>query len=273
MACGPSYPRRFPLLPDAQVPLAPHGYRTHPDYGRWRSLVDQHGLSPYLSELEGVLRPSIELDADPNPLPGARTRLGGLPDLPPELAWPTWRGEPIAFMAQVELDEALLACDLEGRLPRHGLLSLFVHLGTPDHAAGCVLLWFPTCEGLVARAAPGPRLTQPGLLPLRPRSGLSVPPDLGPEIGASVLDLDARDAWHDEVWLGLRPDGPHHRLLGWPGNTSWQDDRGRAFVLQIDSDDRVGLEIGDVETVRVYLDVPQVDADSVLSATCTCDEG
>jgi hypothetical protein len=251
--------------------MSPPWFRAHPDYARWRSLVDDHGLSPHVIELEKVLRPSIELDADPAPPAGARTRLGGLPDLPPDLAWPTWRGEPIAFVAQIELDEALLACDLEGRLPRSGLLSLFVHLGVPDHAAGCALLWFPTTDGLVARASPGPRLTLPGVLPLRPRSGLSVPPHH--EDFTTLLDLDGRDAWHDEVWLGLRPDGPHHRLLGWPGNTSWQDDQGRAFVLQIDSDDRVGLEMGDVETVRVYLDGPQVDAESVVGATCTCDEG
>lgn len=256
------------------MPTAPRWLHAHPDYDRWRALVDDHGLGPFRPALEARVRPSIELDADPSPPPGARSRLGGLPDLPPDLPWPAHAdGQPLTFLTQLDLDAAWLALDLEGRLRRPGLLSLFVQLSAPDYAAACTLLWFPPTASLHRRDAPTPRARLEGELALRPRLGLSMSPDLEPLGGFEGLDLDARDAWHDEVWLGMRPDGPHHRLLGWPGNTSWQDDRGRHFVLQIDSDDRVGLEIGDVETLRVHLDRPEVDEDSVRTATCTCDEG
>jgi hypothetical protein len=47
-----------------------------------------------------------------------------MPDLPAGWAWPTWRGEPMAFIAQVRLDE-VPPHDPEGDLPHTGLLSIF----------------------------------------------------------------------------------------------------------------------------------------------------
>ena len=52
------------------------------------------------------------------------SRLGGLPCLPPEIAWPEWRGQPLAFLAQFDLSEIPENCDRHG-LPTTGLLYFF----------------------------------------------------------------------------------------------------------------------------------------------------
>lgn len=255
-------------MPDAMIPLS-----ALPEYPRWLALLEANGLASRRSELEELLRPGIALDAAPGPIDGVCSRLGGPPDLPPDHPWPTWRGAPMCFLLQLALDDALCALDDEGRLPASGLLSVFAFLGVPNHAEACAVAWFPTTRGLVRRAAPGPRLTLPTALRLHPRRALTVRPGMNEALDRILPDDDEADAFHDEVWLGLRRGRPDHRLLGWPSAGSWMDDRGGSFFLQIDSDDRVGLEIGDVETLRIHLPGPRVDADALAGATCTCDEG
>jgi uncharacterized protein YwqG len=52
------------------------------------------------------------------------TKLGGLPRLPSSVEWPTWEGDPLAFLAQISLDELPVSSPLEG-LPREGMLYFF----------------------------------------------------------------------------------------------------------------------------------------------------
>ncbi len=52
------------------------------------------------------------------------SKLGGTPDLPPEFAWPIWKGRPQAFIAQLRLSE-VPALEGEAPLPSEGLLSFF----------------------------------------------------------------------------------------------------------------------------------------------------
>ncbi len=62
--------------------------------------------------------------ADDDALPVGVSKLGGMPDLPQSYEWPLWRGEPMAFIAQIRLDEAA-PYDVDGVLPHTGLLSFF----------------------------------------------------------------------------------------------------------------------------------------------------
>jgi uncharacterized protein YwqG len=54
--------------------------------------------------------------------PIGASKVGGLPDLPAELAWPSWRNGPLDFLAQVNLADIAGA---ENDLPSEGLLSFF----------------------------------------------------------------------------------------------------------------------------------------------------
>jgi uncharacterized protein YwqG len=51
------------------------------------------------------------------------SKLGGLPSMPPEIAWPTWQDKPQAFLAQIDLAEISRA--LVSFLPSSGCLYFF----------------------------------------------------------------------------------------------------------------------------------------------------
>jgi hypothetical protein len=83
------------------------------------------GLSAAATRAHGirlVLAPAAAPAAAP---PLGSSRVGGAPDLPPGLAWPRCGGQPMQFLAQLDLSRASL---LDGcaALPRHGWLLFFV---------------------------------------------------------------------------------------------------------------------------------------------------
>jgi uncharacterized protein YwqG len=52
------------------------------------------------------------------------SKIGGVPTLPSELSWPIWKGEPLAFLAQLDLAEIPKEV-VPPWLPRNGLLFFF----------------------------------------------------------------------------------------------------------------------------------------------------
>ena len=100
--------------------------------------IHQHDLAHLLDRLEPLIRPSIRLTyADPQPMtyPIGASRVGGMPDLPPEFEWPHWSGNgdasegydpanPLCFLAQINLAEAA-TYDTEHLLPSYGMLYFF----------------------------------------------------------------------------------------------------------------------------------------------------
>src|SRR5690242_5173310 len=96
-----------------------------PLYAALEDRLRRHGLGHKAEAIFGIAAPCIWLDthkADDVLLPIGASKLGGVPDLPSGWAWPKWRGEPMAFIAQVRLDGAA-PYDAEGALPHTGLLS------------------------------------------------------------------------------------------------------------------------------------------------------
>ena len=75
--------------------------------------------------------------------------LGGIPDLPPDVAWPTRDGKPLDFLGQINLAE-LPASDVQ--IPRKGLLSFFYNVteqpwGMDDNDGGFhKILFTPDAE-------------------------------------------------------------------------------------------------------------------------------
>jgi len=54
---------------------------------------------------------------------GGFSRLGGLPLMPAAMDWPEWKGKPLAFLAQLDLNE--MHCVLPSFLPSDGYLYFF----------------------------------------------------------------------------------------------------------------------------------------------------
>ena len=112
--------------------------------GQRAALADElnsAGLGAYADHLMALARPAALLVATPMPddqIAVGRSKIGGRPDLPASVDWPTadevvfrsWndfevRGTYlIPFLLQINLNE-LSGCELDVQLPRHGLLSVF----------------------------------------------------------------------------------------------------------------------------------------------------
>lgn len=97
------------------------------DAEHWRGLLEPCGLSGKTDEVFALGRPSLrlrleDLGADEDEPP--RTRVGGDPDLPPDLEWPVCEEGPMTFVAQLDLAE-LAAYEAAGELPAAGVLSFF----------------------------------------------------------------------------------------------------------------------------------------------------
>ncbi len=98
-----------------------------PLYQQAYQLIESKHLGRIAGQLKQALKPAIRMDSSlvsGHPLPVGASKLGGLPDLPASLAWPTWKGVPMVFLAQIQLQEVALY-DLEHLLPSHGFLFFF----------------------------------------------------------------------------------------------------------------------------------------------------
>jgi hypothetical protein len=94
----------------------------------WREALEPCGLAEHAEAVAALRRPALRLRLDPiddeDELEIGSTRFGGDPDLPPTMAWPEVDGEPMVFVAQLDLAE-LVRFDAAHELPREGLLSFF----------------------------------------------------------------------------------------------------------------------------------------------------
>jgi Domain of unknown function (DUF1963) len=103
-----------------------------------------HTLSRVSGQIESAAKKSIRLLSEERSS-DATNRLGGKPNLPKGFNWPTWREQPLAFVAQLDL--ATLPQLPELPLPRTGSLSFFYEGGenawgfSPDHAGSSVVLY------------------------------------------------------------------------------------------------------------------------------------
>ncbi len=91
-----------------------------------RARIHEVGLGHHAEALLSVAAPAIRLTAHKvkEDAPLGATRLGGLPDLPPGVAWPVVDGILLEFVGQFRLED-LTSYDTEKRLPQTGMLYFF----------------------------------------------------------------------------------------------------------------------------------------------------
>jgi len=117
-------------------------------------------LSERLVEL---LEPSIRMGVQPAPpdnVPLGASRIGGCPDLPASIEWPTFEGRPLTLVAQLSLAE-LAPYDVDGLLPPSGWLYFFFDSGCdapfeegPGGERSWRVLHFDGALGKLSRQAP-----------------------------------------------------------------------------------------------------------------------
>ncbi len=126
--------------------------------------MQRAGLSRIAPAILELLRPSIRLIAG-QPTERPVTRLGGTPNMPADIAWPTRRsGDPHSFLAQVDL-AGLGICD-GLPLPYSGSLFFFCdaeYLPEPsdpsDISDGTRVVYSPTSLSDNALRVPPPELS------------------------------------------------------------------------------------------------------------------
>jgi uncharacterized protein YwqG len=95
---------------------------------RFEQLLQKWGLVKYQENLIGQSRPGIRLDCaqagGDDAIPVGVSKMGGLPDLPPDVDWPKWKGRSLDFLLQLSMAE-LRDCRASADLPKRGLLSFF----------------------------------------------------------------------------------------------------------------------------------------------------
>jgi uncharacterized protein YwqG len=98
------------------------------DDQKFAELLQNAGLGDYVEAILRYKKPCIRLHArladDPDALTIGSSRIGGLPDLPPNMTWPVRNGRLCEFIAQINLSETS-RYDEMGLLPKEGILFFF----------------------------------------------------------------------------------------------------------------------------------------------------
>src|SRR5690349_5743275 len=92
-----------------------------------QSALGKAGLQNISADVEKLFLPSIRIKTRPageNRLAVGVSRVGGMPDLPPQVEWPMWKGKPQSFIAQIDLAQAS-QYDEQKVLPKSGTLYFF----------------------------------------------------------------------------------------------------------------------------------------------------
>lgn len=91
------------------------------------TLIKAFDLSHRSADIHQLPQPSIQLitqSAAEDTLTLGRSKIGGVPDLPEGWNWPTYKQNPLAFLAQVNLSEIPQSID-KAPLPDSGILYFF----------------------------------------------------------------------------------------------------------------------------------------------------
>jgi uncharacterized protein YwqG len=243
------------------------------------------GLSPISTELAKLSKECIRMRSAPRAnktISTGTSKLGGLPDLPPGLAWPKWKTGYLTFVAQVNLAE-LPGSEL---LPNVGMLSFFYDPDQsawgfdPKHKEGFRLWYFPEVSQLIRTAESEPATFPCAQLSFEPFLSL---PDPSAKSARDLL-LERKDREQYRNFLGKRAGpAPQHQVHGWPriiqdemelecqlvtnglylGDLSGYEDPRRkelepgaddwTLLFQIDSDDNAQMMWGDGGMLYVWI--------------------
>ena len=229
----------------------------------------------------GLLRPAFPLRALE---PGEPTAgyLGGEPELPAEVAWPTWEGHgPLYFVAGLDCAQVPTQ-HLDIPLPEDGTLLFFYFDGLGDSSVayndpdsvinGTRVLYVPAGTETAPRARPDgagayPRLDLAGeLIATVPDNGNAALIDAfgDPDDPAAYCEYPTTDPNGTGFWEVLtafrRDHSPHHRIGGYALPLQGQVEPEAAHVFHPADDEQAAAARKDTATQLVLL--AQIDSDA-----------
>ncbi len=249
-----------------------------------RELLTTYGLARIADTVEAVAKPSLLLVSGKESA-DAYSRLGGEPNLPSKVPWPTWRGHGLPFVAQLDLATIPKSHGLD--LPFNSSLYFFYEGGeeawglqSEDRGSAQVIYSPTSLTEHQPRAAPndirdewrfrGVRL-EPG------SSETSLPDGQDQTLDQLTLSAEEHKRYWDflEAW-GAQRSQIYHRIGGYPepvqgdpkleaelvshglycGDPTgynrgkelglWQEAVNWELLLQVDSDENANMMWGDV---------------------------
>lgn len=238
------------------------------------------GLSRVIKDIDLLAKTSIRLSATPvaeSTLDVGVSKIGGVPDLPPGINWPEWKGLPQSFIAQIRLAD-VRPYDIEKVLPQSGMLWFFYDAqqetyGEDPADRGGWRVFFTEDESTKLQRTPAPA-TLPASSQFHATSvsfSTEITLSQYPKLEIPNFDWTDDEQTKYENLLSTFPDAadrakPHHRLLGNPdtiqddmrsqcqlvsnGITDVNDPRAAEvskgamdwrLLLQIDTDEPIGM--------------------------------
>jgi uncharacterized protein YwqG len=191
----------------------------------WRKLLQAEGLGCHVDALAKHTRTAVRLVTRPcEQVSLGQSRIGGTPDLPGDFEWPTYRGKPLAFVAQLDLAEIRRVLP-DGPLPPDGSLWFFFDADqdaagySPKHAGGSAAVFRAAGTKLVRTPAPAGATTH-GVFracSIEAEAYEDIP-DLGEDSPLDrVLDeVEAEAYFAIRTFLSAAGEQGAHKLLGLP---------------------------------------------------------
>ncbi len=160
-------------------------------------MIDSHDLQDRRADIERLALRALRLTTssiDESQMPLGRSKIGGHPDLPASLAWPTFHGKrPLSFLAQINLGDVRPDQRLV-ELPERGILCVFSVYGWQEEGSS---------DPDVPRGDPQPAWTQILLCddPVAPLRRHATPDDVSEYPAANV-------SFHPTLCLPTSTDEP-----------------------------------------------------------------
>jgi uncharacterized protein YwqG len=182
------------------------------------------------------------------------TKLGGHPDLPAKAVWPRVKGEPLTFLAQLNLAD--FAPHLGAALPKAGLLSFFMgNVGGSERAGYCenaTVVFTKPGTTLVRHEVPddfADVIYQACSVKLHPT--WSLPSPSNPH-AAKALKGPALEAYERDVF---ELENPLPRVSGYRDHGyDAEEPRTAQLLLQLPGDPQSEMEFGDAEALSFFID-------------------
>jgi uncharacterized protein YwqG len=249
------------------------------------------GLTRLLKDLDYVTKLSIRLFTTPvgeNDISIGASRIGGVPDVPPDFTWPDLKGALQSFVAQIYLDE-VHPYDKGGVLPASGMLWFFydakqeTYGADPADRGGWHVMFSDDYPGLQRIAAPTNLPAESQFKACSVSFASEVTLSQSPQLDIPDFDWTDDEVQKYETLLSTFPTpedhgAVHHQLLGNPqtiqddmrlecqlashGMTDMNDPRAQELsqganewqlLLQIDTDETIGMRWGDAGMLYYWL--------------------
>jgi uncharacterized protein YwqG len=249
------------------------------------------GLSRLVKDIDFIAKDSIRLHtklAREYDLSIGASRIGGVPDVPPDFKWPERNEVPQSFIAQIYLDE-VHPYDTHGALPARGMLWFFydakqeTYGADPADRGGWSVLYSVDYSGLQRIAAPAILPSESQFKACTVSFANEITLSQSPKLDVPNFDWTDDEVQKYETLLSAFPTpedhgAVHHQLLGHPqtiqddmrlecqlashGVTDINDPRAKELskdakewqlLLQVDTDEDIGMQWGNTGMIYYWL--------------------